>query len=241
MFDDIQKEIKPTPQTSAPDHSDESDQIFGVKKTDSEPEDIFDEIDDEINSQEVDYPNQPPNIKLTQGFEQNEEYKEMQGLSGKKNSKIKIFIIITIVFLTAIGAAWLAYAYFIIQLKSDNAIEKNNIETEKINNADNLPASANTNDQDLNKNTTNAPIEIVAPIDTDGDGLTDKDEIKFGTDAKLIDTDSDGLTDKEEVIKYKTNPHSTDSDNDGYTDGEEIKNGYNPNGDGKLIDKIELP
>lgn len=47
--------------------------------------------------------------------------------------------------------------------------------------------------------------------DTDGDGLTDVDEARYGTDLK--------------------NP---DSDGDGYLDGAEVKSGYNPTGAGKL-------
>ena len=38
--------------------------------------------------------------------------------------------------------------------------------------------------------------------------------------------------------KYKTNPNNPDTDGDGYLDGDEVKNGYDPNGDGKLSDKI---
>lgn len=49
----------------------------------------------------------------------------------------------------------------------------------------------------------------------------------------IIDRDHDGLTDQEEMI-YGTNPTDPDTDHDGYTDGDEVKNGYNPNGPGKL-------
>lgn len=48
------------------------------------------------------------------------------------------------------------------------------------------------------------------------------------------DTDQDGLTDQEELNQYHTNPNKADTDNDTYSDGDEIKNGYNPNGDGRL-------
>ena len=75
-------------------------------------------------------------------------------------------------------------------------------------------------------------------IDTDGDGLTDGEEKRLGTDPNNIDTDEDGLFDREEVRVYKTDPTNPDTDGDGYTDGSEVKNGYNPNGPGKLY---ELP
>lgn len=59
--------------------------------------------------------------------------------------------------------------------------------------------------------------------DTDGDGVTDFDEIKFGTDPadkedKLIDSDGDGIYDNFDI----------DNDNDGFYDDEEIESGTDP-------------
>ncbi len=59
-------------------------------------------------------------------------------------------------------------------------------------------------------------------IDSDGDGLSDKEEIRIGTDPYDPDTDKDGLTDGEEVLKYKTDPLNPDTDFDGLKDGAEI-------------------
>jgi outer membrane protein OmpA-like peptidoglycan-associated protein len=59
--------------------------------------------------------------------------------------------------------------------------------------------------------------------DNDHDGLTNKEEKEINTDPNNPDTDGDGLTDGEEVLKYKTNPLNPDTDNDGLKDGEEIK------------------
>lgn len=96
-------------------------------------------------------------------------------------------------------------------------------------------------------------------IDSDGDGLSDSDELLHGTNPLLVDTDGDGLSDYDEVMIYKTNPllvdtdgdglsdyeevkiHGTDplnpdTDGDGYSDGEEVKSGHNPKGEGKLSD-----
>jgi hypothetical protein len=76
---------------------------------------------------------------------------------------------------------------------------------------------------------------IPAPtIDTDNDGLTDEEEKVYGTNPAALDTDADGLSDYEEIKIYKTNPLLPDTDGDSYLDGAEVKNGYNPNGAGKL-------
>lgn len=62
-----------------------------------------------------------------------------------------------------------------------------------------------------------------AQLDSDGDGLTDYDEINvYHTDPNNPDTDGDGLKDGEEVLKYKTNPLNPDTDGDGLKDGEEV-------------------
>ncbi len=55
-------------------------------------------------------------------------------------------------------------------------------------------------------------------LDSDGDGLTDVQEIALGTDPKDSDTDGDGLWDGEEINMYVTNPRATDSDGDGMSD-----------------------
>jgi len=78
------------------------------------------------------------------------------------------------------------------------------------------------------------PAVETAPVDSDGDGLTDQEETQLGTDPQSADTDNDGLTDFEEVRQYKTDPKKPDTDGDTYLDGAEIKGGYNPLGPGKL-------
>ncbi|MBI4135320.1 hypothetical protein HY477_01130 [Candidatus Uhrbacteria bacterium] len=83
-----------------------------------------------------------------------------------------------------------------------------------------------------------APSESEAArlIDSDGDGLTDLEEINIhDTDPFNPDTDGDGLFDGEEVNIYGTDPLNPDTDGDGFTDGEEVRNGYNPKGEGRLF------
>lgn len=60
-------------------------------------------------------------------------------------------------------------------------------------------------------------------IDTDGDGLSDEEELRIGTDPYRADTDYDGIPDGIEVATG-TNPLDPDTDGDGLADGFEDKN-----------------
>ncbi|MFH1171824.1 MAG: thrombospondin type 3 repeat-containing protein [bacterium] len=73
------------------------------------------------------------------------------------------------------------------------------------------PASTNTNTSTNTSSNTNTGF-ITPSLDSDGDGLTNQEEVLYGTDAG-----------------------SPDTDRDGYKDGQEILAGYNPNGAGKLV------
>ncbi len=75
--------------------------------------------------------------------------------------------------------------------------------------------------------------------DTDGDKLTNAEEIKLGTSPTLTDTDEDGLNDYDEVNKHRTDPLKEDTDGDGISDNGEIKLGLDPlkiKSDGKTSD-----
>ncbi len=119
-----------------------------------------------------------------------------------------------------------------------------------------LPASTSTKDMQTGTTTDESMNEEQEPEeagdrDTDGDGLTDKEEQALGTDidnkdtdgdglfdgdeyleyktnALKKDSDDDGLIDSEEVLKYKTDPLNPDTDGDGYEDGVEVESGYDP-------------
>lgn len=94
---------------------------------------------------------------------------------------------------------------------------------------------------------TTVPAEQVKPetkppepalSDLDQDGLLDSEEVALKTNPRKADTDGDGLFDREEVKVYFTDPNNPDTDGDGYLDGEEVANGFNPNGEGKLLPEI---
>jgi hypothetical protein len=77
-------------------------------------------------------------------------------------------------------------------------------------------------------------LEKLYEKDSDLDGLTNQEETKYGTDPENIDSDGDGLTDKDELFLYRTDPLKADSDGDGYADAYEIDRGYNPLGPGRI-------
>lgn len=64
--------------------------------------------------------------------------------------------------------------------------------------------------------------------DSDGDGISDQDEILVtGTDADQADSDGDGLVDGVEVAN-RMNPLDPDMDKDGVNDGQEVDQGTDP-------------
>jgi hypothetical protein len=73
-------------------------------------------------------------------------------------------------------------------------------------------------------------------VDTDGDGLDDRDEARYGTDPRRRDTDGDGLDDSDEVTACVvdrdparcSDPTSRDTDGDGLDDARERSAGTGP-------------
>lgn len=74
-------------------------------------------------------------------------------------------------------------------------------------------------------------------VDTDGDGLTDAEEMRLGSNPTLRDSDSDGLQDPEE-LRLGTDPTQKDTDGDGLDDVEELEIGLDPRETDTLGDGI---
>lgn len=67
-----------------------------------------------------------------------------------------------------------------------------------------------------------------APVDSDGDGITDDTETTMHLDPHRADTDADGLPDGYELLTSKTDPTLADTDHDLIGDGVEASTGGDP-------------
>lgn len=71
-----------------------------------------------------------------------------------------------------------------------------------------------------------ALLTIANPgIDDDGDGVGNSEELRLGLEPSKPDTDGDGITDFDELFRWGTDPLKSDSDEDGMPDLWEVSHG----------------
>jgi hypothetical protein len=83
-------------------------------------------------------------------------------------------------------------------------------------------------------------VQVMTALDSDGDGLLDGEELRYGTNPNLADSDNDGLTDSEEVRTFHTDPTKWDTDGDGVSDKQEILAGTDPNSGASLFKVLSV-
>ncbi|MFP6584841.1 MAG: hypothetical protein VCD00_20070, partial [Candidatus Hydrogenedentota bacterium] len=77
--------------------------------------------------------------------------------------------------------------------------------------------------------------ELRVGLDRDEDGLYNGDETTHGSDPANADSDGDGLSDGDEVYVYFTEPDNVDSDGDGIDDNIEVDIGTDPTVDEPIV------
>jgi len=82
---------------------------------------------------------------------------------------------------------------------------------------------ANRSDKNGKKLGVLGVVEVIDG-DSDGDGILDEDESRYGTDPQNSDSDNDGLKDGDEINIYHSNPLNADTDGDCLLDSYEVLN-----------------
>ncbi|MFA5021703.1 MAG: hypothetical protein WC508_01290 [Patescibacteria group bacterium] len=166
---------------------------------------------------------------------------------AKQYKKILVIIAILLVAIVVLAASgWYAYSLFTSDRNSELPLANTNTvplnSNQPINNAiNNEPDIVNQGNISNTNIDSNINSETNQNLDSDQDGLIDTEERMYGTDPNNPDTDGDGLTDRDEVKVFRTDPNNPDTDGDGYKDGDEVKNGYDPKGAGKLLNIEQNP
>lgn len=124
----------------------------------------------------------------------------------------KIIIIIVLLIILSLGIFW------VFTRNKPNALKQNSTTISDIKKAE----------LDAKKQEFNNMIKQAISKDNDGDGLTDEEEAKLGTNPRNADTDGDGLLDGAETKVYHTDPLKADTDGDGTSDGREVWLHTNP-------------
>ena len=163
--------------------------------------------------------------------------------TGGKGSSKKLIIAIIVIVVVALGAAAALLFTGVLNRNAENTnlVVNTPVTNQNANANANVNANANAN-TNLNANSngnangnanvnSNANANVNASANANSNAnVNSNPQAQSSTDA-----DKDGLTDAEELI-FGTNPSSSDSDGDSFLDGSEVKLGYSPKGAGKLAE-----
>jgi len=214
-------------QKVASDNSSDNMQFY--PRNSSEPEDILGDVDTDNDPASVQRPSGP-----VAGFgatiPSNIPPRSIEATSSTGGKKTLILVVAVIVVLLLIGVAGvMAYQLFMAT--------PTNQPNQGVNQNINSNTNQNTNQQQVIFDEPEEPAEPIQPalVDSDGDGLNDDEEKIYGTNISSVDTDADGLTDRDEIEVFSTDPLNPDTDGDGYNDGEEVRAEYDPKGPGVLF------
>jgi len=176
-----------------------------------------------------------PEVLKPKVFEEESDADARDKNAGEREAKGKKIFVLAIIIIGGLLVGSGGYlGYNRLMSKFNNDIEAGVLSPEQIDNEDSI--IEDSPEINIDNNSQGNAVQGEPFIDSDRDGLSDEEERALGTDINNVDTDGDGLFDREEVKVYKTNPLLRDTDGDGFLDGAEVKKGYDPNGPGKLYE-----
>lgn len=137
--------------------------------------------------------------------EQKQEKKEIRSNKAYKVKKI----IVLVLFLILAFTISLLVGINVLGKKSHKPKEEYNVVEEN---------KEDTSQEDLSQGLPKIEFKLTDEnknLDIDDDGLSNEDEVKYGTNVMSSDTDGDGLSDYDEVKRYESDPtkYSTSGDN----------------------------
>ncbi len=230
MFDDLEEQKNPLPQPSASPiipteikaEKEEKKVSAVVSAENNFPEIKHDVPEEEIHTMPMEYYLGDETVKATKGvFSKN---KKEDPVSPEKKKKLLNIVIVFVLLLIVAGSTFLLIKSMNSQSSTEVVSRPPEIKIE-------APVVVNSDDRSL---VDNDGEEVLNDKDEEEEELVVKEKFdpakikKFSLSLMAsLDTDRDGLTDNEEVV-FGTNPDSNDTDGDIYKDKEEIKNFYSP-------------
>ena len=147
----------------------------------------------------------------------------------------KVLLVLVVGLLVLGTSGYIAYRFMVQPAEDDSVV---NSVSDDVVAEDDDTSTAQDDEEEAGATDDEEETPRVNPatlLDSDGDGLTNAEELDHGTSVTKADTDGDGLGDREEVEVYETDPKDVDTDGDSFLDGQEVAGGYNPNGPGRLF------
>ena len=159
--------------------------------------------------------------------------------SDKKSKLVGVLIMIGGLILIS-GLVFLTYRYAISPVAKDDNQQNNTTNNQEQNEVvDNEKEKNNQEEDKKEENKEEVILEEEVEIE-----IPEKEEISTTTEEVeeeliILDSDNDGLSDKEEIV-LGTNLNKIDSDGDSYSDLQELENLYDPISTGRLEDNENL-
>jgi hypothetical protein len=169
------------------------------------------------------------------------KFKVSGGQGGKQNTAVGAIIMI-VGFLVLSAAVYLSYVFLINPraAKPSSAPKETTAPATKEKPAQTPAPSVPATTPSPAEKASSSPETGTEPVESTASTIPEAQATSTAPAISgIIDSDGDGLSNAEEVL-LGTDPAKSDSDGDGYTDFAELFNLYNPAGSGKIIENYHI-